>query len=219
MIKDLSDAITSLTNALSTKPLATLIALFILCAGYVGYNSYGSLQKLIITPSEEAKRFQHQLENIDLVNNALEKLRKDTQADNVTLRQFHNGRHDLTGIPFTEASVTFFVDPNDIAGHEASDTEHIALMDKSLNKVWRRIDSPSCVIIEEPVDVSTRRYFKAHNLDRATICPLVNLLNYPIGIITVGTSKGNQMSDGLLLTKTSNVAKTVTGYLNGYDRS
>lgn len=212
MIKDLSDLVTALTNALSTKPLATIIAIFIVAVAYVGYNSYGSLQKLIITPSEEAARFEKQLENIDLVNNALEKLRVNTNADNVVIKQFHNGRHDLTGIPFTEASITFFVDPNDM--HEATETEHIAVMDKTLNRVWSRIDSPSCIILNNPVDISSRRYFKSHELERAVVCPLVNLLNYPIGTLTVGISKGNTVSDGLLVRRTQQVSRQVTGYLN-----
>lgn len=194
-----------------------MAALFIVFAGYVGVKSYTALQALVVTPDQEAARFEAQLHNADIINRGIEDLRFTLHADNILIRQFHNGRHDLTGIPFTGISTTFYVDPLDNDGHEPSLDEPISAMNKSLRQVWQSIDKPECTVLYSPVDVSTRRYFKTHKLNRAVVCPLVNLLNYPIGVMIVGFSDSSTVSDDAALTKTSLLAKRVTGYLNsGY---
>jgi hypothetical protein len=214
MIKELSRAFKALVDLLSAKPLATITALFIVLAGYVSVKSYTTLQSLVVTPDQEAARFEAQLTNSDIINRAIEKLRSDLGADNVLIRQFHNGRHDLTGIPFTGISTTFYVDPLDNNGHEPSSDEPISAMNRSLRQVWQRIDKPDCSVFYSPVDISTRKYFKAHNLNRAVVCPLVNLLNYPIGVLIVGFSASSTISDQTAINQTSLIAKSVTGYLN-----
>ena len=217
MIKELSRAFRALVDSLSSKPLATIAAVFIVFAAYLGYRSYDKLQLLVVTPDEEAARFEKQLTNSELINQAIEGLRSDLSADNVLIRQFHNGRHDLTGIPFTGISTTFYVDPLDSDGHEAIIDEPVSAANRSLRQVWQRIDRPECVVIESPIDISTRKYFKAHKINKAVICPLVNLLNYPIGVMEVGFSEASTVSDEEAIHKTSAIAKRVTGYLNsGY---
>lgn len=166
---------------------------------------------MVITPSEEATRFKEQLESTKLVNESIEQLRIDLKADNVVIKQFHNGRHDLTGIPFTETSSTYYTD-----GYEDTSDEAVSTMNGSLGLMWRRIDKPECTILYKPIDSSSRRYFKAYKLMKVVQCPLTNLLNYPIGTITVGFSAGDT-NDELAVSKTSAIAKRVTGYLsNGY---
>ena len=193
------------------------MAVFILFTGYVGVKSYTAIQNLVVTPDQEAYRFEKQLTNAEIINKGIEDLRSSMRADNVLIRQFHNGRHDLTGIPFTGISTTFYVDPMDNDGHEPSLDEPISAMNKSLRQVWQRIDKPECIVLYQPVDVSTRRYFKAHKLNRAVVCPLVNLLNYPIGVMVIGFSESSTVSDQEAEIKTSLLAKRVTGYLNnGY---
>jgi hypothetical protein len=57
----------------------------------------------------------------------------------------------------------------------------------------------------------------AYELNRVVECPLTNLLNYPIGKITVGFSADSTVSDEVAVSKTATIAKRVTGYLNnGY---
>lgn len=208
MIKELSDALRALINSLSVRPLATLTALFIIFAAYIGYKSYDVLQTMIITPHEESNRFKAQLESAALVNEAIEKLKVDLGASGVIVRQFHNGRHDLTGIPFTEATATFYTSEFD-----GEEEEPLSALNRSLTMMWgNKIDRPECITITQGVDNSTNRYFRKYKLDRAVICPLTNLLNYPIGTITVGFS-ASDTSDAVALQKTSAIAKRITGYL------
>ena len=217
MIKELSDALKALITSLSTKPLATIMSILIIFVAYLGYRSYDVLQALVITPDQEAARFEKQLTNSEIINQAIEGLRLELSADNVIIKQFHNGRHDLTGIPFTGIATTFYVDPLEIDEHETVIDEPVSASNKTLRNVWERIDKPECVIIDSPLDISTRKYFKSHNLNKMAVCPLVNLLNYPIGVMVVGFSEGNTISDEVIIQKTSTIAKRVTGYLsNGY---
>lgn len=218
MIKDLSEALRALINSLSTKPLATVSGLLILFLAYSGYKSYDAIQKLVIAPDQEAARFENQLASSEIINRGIEGLRVELGADNVIIRQFHNGRHDLTGIPFTGVETTFYVGPLDAPhGYDIARDEPVSSSNNTLRRVWSRIDQPKCVIIDTPIDYSTRRYFRAYNLRKSAVCPLVNLLNYPIGVMVVGFSEGNIPSDPVILHKTSSIAKGITGYLtNGY---
>lgn len=212
MIQELSKAIKALIDSLSVRPLATMVAFFILCIGYVGIRSYTALESLIVTPDEEAIRFKQQLESANLVNSSIEQLRVDLKAENVVIRQFHNGRHDLTGIPFTETSSTYYTDTYDDGGDEA-----VSSMNTSLRRIWKQIDRPQCVVFYEPVDASTGKYFKAYKLTKIVQCPLTNLLKYPVGTITVGFSERSSVGDEVVINKTEAIAKRVTGYLiNGY---
>lgn len=214
MIKELSDAFRQLINSLSNRPVETILALLLLIAVYSGYRSYDALETMIITPEEEAARFEKQLEGADLVNKAIENLRVELNADNVIIKQFHNGRHDLTGIPFTEASTTF-ISTKSSDSFIGSKDEPVPTMNRSLRMVWQRIDRPQCTVIYTPVDISTRQYFYTYKLNKVVMCPLVNLLNYPIGIIIVGFSESDT-DDKLAIQRTSSISKRVTGYLNDY---
>lgn len=216
MIKELSDALKALVDSLSAKPLATMMAICIVFVGYVSYVNHDAIQALIITPSQEAERFEKQLSSADIINQAIEGLRTDLSADNIAIRQFHNGKHDLTGIPFTSIQTTYYMELEGIH-EEVPVDEPVSATNKLLRLMWKRIDKPECVVLNKPIDYSTKVYFREHKLEKAAACPLVNLLNYPIGIMLVGFTEGNTKSDVEILQKTSVIARRVTGYLNnGY---
>ena len=212
MIKELSDAFRRLVHSLSVKPMATIVAIFLVAMSYIAVKSYDKLEQIVVTPDEEAVRFREQLESAKLVNDSLENLRTSLGAHSVVIKQFHNGRHDLTGIPFTEASVTYHTE-----SYDSMNTEAVSTMNTSLRRIWTEIDNPACIVLNGPIDSSSRKYFTAYELNKVVECPLTNLLNYPIGKITVGFSADNTVSDDVAITKTAAIAKRVTGYLNnGY---
>lgn len=211
MIKDLSNAIKALITSLATQPLATIGASLILLASFLLYKSYDLLQSNIVTPIEQNKRFKAQLTSASLVNDSIENLAEELNAHSVIIKQFHNGRHDLTGIPFAEATSTYYT-PR-FASHEQI---LLSSYNASLRLMWRDIDSPHCIILQRGVDPTTSRYFREYSLTRVAICPLTNLLKYPIGTITVGLTAENTLNDTVVLNKTQKVARGVIGYLNAY---
>lgn len=209
MIKDLSEALRRLINSLSVRPLTTILAILLIYSSYIVFKSYDRLEELIVTPSEEAQRFKEQLDSAALVNTAIENHRVSLNASSVLVRQFHNGRHDLTGIPFTESTVTFYA-----GEYNYSVDEPLSSLNASLRSMWKRIDKPECLVTYSPNDISSKRYFTDFKLIREVQCPLTNLLNYPIGTISVGFSDSNTVSDEEAVEKTAAMAKRITGYLN-----
>lgn len=180
-----------------------MVAVFLALMAYVAYKSYDKLERLVITPEEEAAKFEEQLKSAELVNESLEKLKTELGAEFVVIHQFHNGRHDLTGIPFTEATATFYTDEPVVI------EEPLSAMNGTLRRMWKVIDRPECLELVAPVDVSSKKYF--YNANYIIKCPLTNLLNYPIGTITVGFSASGPAD---AVSKTSAISKRVTGYLN-----
>lgn len=209
MIKELSDALRSLISSLSHRPLATIVSILIIISVFIGYRSYELLEKIVITPHEESNRFKAQLESAELVNASIENLVFELGAHSVVIKQFHNGRHDLTGLPFTEATATFYTSNYDQMNTE----EPLSASNRSLRKMWKHIDKPQCIILKEGIDASTRKYIATYSLTRVAICPLTNPLKYPIGTISIGFKEDNTSSDEFVLAKTHYVAKSVTGYL------
>lgn len=189
------------------RPLATLLAIFLIAITYISVRSYDTIQKIVITPVEEAHQFGKGLEKAELVNSAIGNLKEDLGAQSVIIKQFHNGRHDLTGLPFTEASITFSTIGSD------SDEEHLSSMNGSLRRMWTHIDAPNCLVQYAPLDASTKRYMLEYSLSHVVTCPLTNPLNYPIGILLVGFDKEG-VSDVEAVKQTSVVSKRIVGYLN-----
>ena len=119
----------------------------------------------------------------------------------------------LTGIPFTEATSTFYT-----SQYEGASEEPLSALNKSLTQMWQEIDRPECITIKQGIDNSTSKYFREYKLNRVVICPLTNLLNYPIGTITVGFAASDTVvGDAVVLQKTSTIAKRITGYLEDGD--
>jgi hypothetical protein len=183
--------------------------MLIIFTTYIVYRSYDTLQQMIVTPHEESERFKAQLASAALVNDAIENLSTDLRGHSVVIKQFHNGRHDLTGIPFTETTATFYT-----MNYEDTGEEPLSALNSSLRLMWKEIDRPECIILTRGIDNSTAAYFRRHQLNRVVICPLTNLLNYPIGTITVGFSAGDTpLSNKFVLDRTHLMSKRITGYL------
>lgn len=210
MIKEIVEGIKSLASSLSTKPLPTLGAILMLVIAYIGYRSYDTIQDMIITPEEEKLMFQKQVASSTQVMDAIRLLQSNMGAHSVVIKQFHNGKHDLTGLPFTNATPTFYTINYDIAKERP-----LSSYDKSVESIWGDdIENPKCVIIKTPVDNYTGVYMRAYDLERVVMCPLTNLLNYPIGLIVVGfQAKDTKVSDILALREVKSISERVSGYL------
>lgn len=179
-----------------------MVAVFLALMAYVAYKSYDKLERLVITPEEEAAKFAAQLESSALVNASLERLKTELNAQFVVIHQFHNGRHDLTGIPFTEATATYYTEEPLVI------EEPLSAMNGTLRQMWKRIDAPKCIRLNQPLDPSSRKYFTTAG--ELIKCPLINPLNYPIGTITVGFE--SEITAGSF-DKTAAIATQIPGYL------
>ena len=206
MIKEIGELFQTVVNSLVKAPFATLTTILLLCLVYIGYYSIGKLDTLVVSPVVEAERFQNHLVASEQVGEALEKLKVEQGAHSASIRQFHNGKYDLTGIPFTTSTMTFYTD-----GITHIEDEPLAAMGKVLNRMWKKIDAPVCTTLEYGIDASTKHFMDEYELKYIVVCPMTNLLKYPVGTLTVGYKDKNSMD----VSKVHEAAKRVTGYLNG----
>lgn len=213
MIAEINELFKTAVDSLSKHPFATLCTLLISIVLYIGYRTLDRIETIVVPPSLEATRFHEQLTTSEQVNTALHNLAVDTDAHSVVLRQFHNGKHDLTGIPFTKSSVTFY-EMRQSSDDLQEENEPISAMSTSLSRVWKRIDDPECIVLlDNGVDKTTKHYMEVHELGSVIICPMVNLLNYPVGTVSVGFKRSDPGKG--TVQKVKNVASQVTGYLDG----
>ena len=211
MIKELSELFKTVVDSLSRHPFATLSTILISVVLYVGYITLERIETIAVPPSLEAERFHQQLDSSEQINQSLEKLRVAQGAHSVIVRQFHNGKHDLTGIPFTKSSITFYAMDNELEQME----EPLSSMSTSLSKVWAKIDEPDCILLDHGIDKNTKHYMDVYELNAVIICPMTNLLKYPVGTITVGYKN----RDLLDLNEVRSVSSQVTGYLDGTSKN
>lgn len=211
MIKELSELFKTVVDSLSRHPFATLSTILISVVLYVGYMTLERIETIAVPPSLEAERFHQQLDSSEQINQSLEKLRKSQGAHSVIVRQFHNGKHDLTGIPFTKSSITFYAMDAELEQME----EPLSSMSTSLSKVWAKIDEPACIVLDYGIDKNTKHYIDVYELDTVIVCPMTNLLKYPVGTVTVGYKN----RDLLDLNEVRSVSNQVTGYLDGTSKN
>lgn len=213
MIKELSEAFNSFVDSLSRHPFATLSTVLIAIVLYLGYQTLESIRTIVVPPNLEAERFHEQLAASEQINQALELLRKEENAHSIIIRQFHNGKHDLTGIPFTKSSMTFYTMSEEFQEVE----EPLSAMSTSLSKVWNVIDKPECLVISNVgIDKATKYYMEYYELNKIVVCPMVNLLDYPVGTLTVGYKQADAKVNPK---KIQEVAVRVTGYLDGTSKN
>lgn len=213
MMEGINELFKTAVDSLSKHPFATLSTILIAIVLYIGYRTLDRIETIVIPPSLEATRFHEQLAASEQINMALTNLAVDADAHSIVLRQFHNGKHDLTGIPFTKSSVTFYEIRETERSLEEQD-EPISAMSTSLSRIWARIDRPKCLVLTDfGIDKTTKHYIEVNELGSIIVCPMVNLLNYPVGTLTVGF-KRRDPGEGTV-EKIEAVATQVTGYLNG----
>lgn len=198
------ELIKDLISKFYSRPITTVAMLLIFLIAFVTYKSYDKIEALVVTPKDEAARFHESLESMQLINTALAKIKTDTGARGVTIYQFHNGKHDLTGIPFTGALVTFSTE-----GYTGD--MPLSTLNASLRLVWQDIDAPRCQIINRAIDSETANVFDKYGQSYQIICPLINPLNYPVGLLTVGyTTKPPEFA----LAEIEHASYSIVGYLN-----
>lgn len=213
MIKEIGELFKTAVDSLSQHPFASLATVLIAIVLYIGYRTLDRIETIVVPPSLEATRFHEQLAASEQVNTSLQNLAVDTEAHSVVLRQFHNGKHDLTGIPFTKSSVTFYELRESGQSLEEQD-EPISAMSTSLSRIWKTIDNPEClVLVDYGIDKTTKHYMEVNELNSVIVCPMVNLLKYPVGTLTIGFKRRDPGAGAVAKAKV--VASRVTGYLNG----
>lgn len=202
---------------LKSNPTTTVLAILLALASFAAYSSIqnGHLLKILApSPEKEVALFARSLKASEDIAVSLDNLRASTGADQVLIRQFHNGRYDLTGIPFTSVSVTYLSSKKEYEDTHFFESKPLAFMGTTARAMWTDIDAPKCVVYHNNIpDVGLRT--ELAGTTRSVICPLVSLLKYPVGTISLHYKDStSNLTDQALIARTEDVAVTITGYLN-----
>ena len=220
MIEHLPNAFQQLVEIFKQNLGISLLVAILLIVGIIGYNVSVNTQivsQLQSTPERGALHFEQALESSSLVNDTLKDIQHVTGGSYVLIRQFHNGKQDLTGLPFMYSATSHVAAQEGISVETSMyDSVPLSTQSRTLGVMWSDLKNPSCLSFrtEEIPDSILRANTKRQGISAVLQCPLVNPLNYPIGYVAVWY-KGNPIDEQLEIDRMYLDAKSakLVGYL------
>lgn len=161
--------------------------------------------------------FQSSLERDRIINDALLRIIEDYEADGVKIIQYHNGKQDLTNVPFLYTSVTYF------AGTITSDVDlykdrPVSLIAQFNYDLWKPHPICRSFEVKKLKDASLRRQMNSHGFEFIIGCPITNADKYPIGYITAGYREVLDADRSeATIRHMSNLSSLIGGYLKTYN--
>lgn len=153
------------------------------------------------------------------IQNRLDTLRNVTGSPRVVVRRFHNGKQDLTTVPFEKVSDVYSSHSEDFELLIDSDrTLPLSTITFSLKKMWGvNAKDPVCFAqsANDFPSGALRRYFAQHDIVYTAVCPISNIARYPLGFIAVNyreipTPEQEQRD----LARIARAASDVAGYID-----
>ena len=208
----------SLYEKFKESPIVFTAFLILALSSYIIYSQIDSLKDYFPTAEHENAQFNLSLDRDKQINDALEDAREFYNANGITIGQFHNGQYDLTRLPFTKVSITYY--SGDLTMEETAnlyDARPISTMNKIMLDMWRDKAKPKCVYknVRELEDVSYRQRMENTGIKIVTLCPIKNIREYPIGYLSVGYDRDDIPEEEIqiLLDYQNTLASRIAGYL------
>jgi hypothetical protein len=202
--------------------LLFIVALF---AALKSIQNGNTLDSISFSPERNVQHFENSIRASEQINKALENYRLDLDADRVLVRQFHNGKQDLTGIPFTYVQTTYIaMKPMVILPADSVESKPVSTMVYFLKEMWAGdMRSSQCVALrtEEVKDPLYKQYLEQNAVQISIACPLTNLLDYPIGFVAVNYNHSTLpegMTEEMVMAKTFELAERIGGYLKNLEK-
>lgn len=193
------------------------LVFIVMCAGlFIIYDQTEAIISYLPDPEKENAQFELTLERDALINQALQTSLEFLNADAVVISQFHNGQYDLTRLPFTKVTATYYAGDTGIAPTSLYTARPISSMNKLMLNMWADKESPQCVAktVESLLDLGYRQRLQDAGKVFISVCPLVNLRNYPIGYYAVSYSHVPEPEEvEKLLEYQKTLASRMAGYL------
>ena len=196
MFKEILDSFANLIETVRKSPqiaILTLLLVIALVAVAKSYSNEIKLNEITFDPQRNKEHLEASIKASEQINQALSISREKLDADKIIVRQFHNGKQDLTGIPFNYVQTTFLVTKPGIGlDADSLDSKPVSSMVYTLKDIWgNNLSDPHCVVYNR--EQIKDRIFQAHllstNIEFLVICPIKNLLDYPVGFVTVKYTK------------------------------
>lgn len=172
------------------------------------------------TAAQEKDRFDQSIVADAQINGALEDIRKQINADRVMIRQFHNSKTDLTGLPFASVSTTYAAfAPGVTLAAGSYDPYPLSTINEVLAQMFKPNTPPACakMAIYDIDDPAYKKLLETNGVAIWYNCPIMNLRGQPIGFILASylTDTKEKPSDDEIKTILNNTGERVVGYLDG----
>ena len=203
--------------------LSSILTTFMILLIIITYSARENIATFLErnpSPETERVRFGHAIVADGQINEALESVRVKLNADRVLIRQFHNSKADLTGLPFSSISTTYGAfAPGVTLSATSYQPMPLSVLNDQLAMMWPTDGSaPHCVKLskESVKDISYRKYWDENGIAVAYSCPLINLRGQPVGMIGAGyltEEKKRPMTDQQMFELLSRTGEKSVGYL------
>ena len=216
VINSLTDAFTKLNSSFKESPVTFIMLFLMAISAYFMYSQAEYIAKLLPNPQEESEMFNKAIERDELINSTLEDYRQFYNAKGMVIAQFHNGRYDLTNLPFTNVSITYYVGDTNASDSIIYESRPLSTMTQIMKAIWKSPSGPQCVArqVEDLKDKAYRQRMEETGLRFITICPLINIRDYPIGYVSVGYDfVPSKQEQDVLLDYQKTLASRLSGYL------
>lgn len=169
---------------------------------------------------QEKQRFDQAIVVDSQVGEALSEIRSQLNADRIVIRQFHNSKTDLTGLPFTSVSTTYYsLAPGVGLTSESLQSFPVSTINEQLRMMFVPNEEPRCSVIRPQGDIRDPTYSKNlrdNGVAIAFSCPLMNLRGQPVGFIAAAylTQEKPKPDDDKIMLILNNTGQRVVGYLS-----
>ncbi len=198
----------------------TTLMLFLLIVTWSARANISTFIERNPTAAQEKIRFDRSVVADGQINEALANLRKKMNADRVLIRQFHNSKTDLTGLPFASISTTYYsAAPGVAVSNDFQSSFPLSTINEQLMLMFKYGQEPTCIRIayDDVEEEIFRDYLKQNGISLTYACPLIDLRGQPVGVITIHylIAEKKHPDDQVIMDTLNDTGIRVVGYLAG----
>lgn len=226
-MKETIEALTAFANTVKNNrfgAVASIVLVLVLALSlYLLANVNSRINHTNPPPSVEAARFDRANKATAQITQLLDDKIDELHASRAGVRQFHNGKTDLSGLPFMYVSTTFVRTREGVSFPESNYAQvPSSTISELTSEMWADYRNPKCVIVDSNTKISQvyRRYLEDLNVEIFYACPISNLQMYPVGFMFVSYvhNAGERPSDEEILDTVELSAARISGYLASVTR-
>jgi hypothetical protein len=198
---------------------ATVLMLLTVIVAWSARGNIATFLERNPTAQQEKARFDQSIVADAQINGALEDVRKQINADRVLIRQFHNSKTDLTGLPFASVSTTYYAyAPGITLAPGSFDPYPLSSINAVLARMFIPNTPPQCakLDVDSVTDPAYKRLLVINGVAIWFNCPIMNLRGQPVGFVLASymTVTKPRPKDEVIDAVLNNTGERVVGYLD-----
>jgi hypothetical protein len=202
--------------------MSSVATMFMLIAVIVVWSARGNIATFLErnpTAAQEKDRFDQSIVADAQINETLEHIRATINADRVLIRQFHNSKTDLTGLPFASVSTTYYAfGPGITLTPGSFNPFPLSTVNEVLAQMFQPHTEPQCAMTttSQIRNSAYQRLLISNGVALFYSCPIMNLRGQPIGFILASylSAEKKRPKDDAIKAIIGNTGERVVGYLD-----